>query len=436
MSFRSVEIIEVRAWGRTVGATTLDPTSRAYAFEYAPEWLDTGGELAPLHMPNRPGVFVFPALRRETFHGLPPLLADALPDRFGNALIDAWMAGCGISAAAVTPLDRLAYVAERAMGALEFRPPADAPSEDLGSIQLADLVATARSALRGERRGDEETASALKELIQVGTSAGGARPKAVIAYNPETSQVRSGQLATPAGYEHWLVKLDGVGADPTREVQALGETGGYGIVEYAYHLMATAAGIEMAECRLLPEGPRTHFMTKRFDRGPDGIRHHMLTLCALAHLDFNLAGAHGYEQYLGTIDELGLGAAAREQAFRRIVFNVAAVNRDDHTKNLAFLLPQGGDGWCLAPAYDVTFAHNPTGTWTRHHQMSVGGQVEGITRTDLSELGDRWAVPAHREVIDDVLAAVTGWRDHAATAGLAEERAEAIAAEHARHRPR
>lgn len=436
MSFTSAEVVEVRAWGETVGATALDPASQAYAFEYAPEWLAAGPELAPLHMPNRGGVFVFPGLGRDTFHGLPPLLADALPDRFGNALIDAWMAARGITADEVTPLDRLAYVADRAMGALEFRPPADVIADELGSIQLADLVATARTALRGELTSDEETTSALRQLIQVGTSAGGARPKAVIAFNPETSQVRSGQLSTPAGYEHWMIKLDGVGADPTREGQALDAAGGYGIVEYAYHLMAAAAGIEMAECRLLPEGPRTHFMTRRFDRGPGGVRHHMLTLCALAHLDFNLAGAHGYEQYLATIDALGLGAAAREQAFRRVVFNVAAVNRDDHTKNLAFLLPEGGDGWQLAPAYDVTFAHNPSGTWTRHHQMSVGGKVEGITRTDLDEMGDRWAVPAHRAVVDDVLTAVGGWREHAAAAGLDEERAEAIAAEHDRYRPR
>lgn len=433
MSYEPVEVLEVVAWGETVGAVTLDPTSGAYAFEYTASWIDRGVELAPLHMPARPEVFVFPALNPATYYRLPPMLADALPDRFGNAVIDAWMAQRGIPADAITPLDRLAYTADRAMGALEFRPPAGGLVTDTTAIALADLVTAARRALSGELTDDPDAEAALEQLIAVGTSAGGARAKAVIAYNPDTHQIRSGQLDAPDGFEHWLVKLDGVGADPTRETR-LGEGSSYAIVEYAYHLMARAAGLDMTECRLLPEGPRTHFMTRRFDRTPNGERLHMLSLCGLAHLDFNYAGAHSYEQYLSVIDQLGLGAETREQAFRRIVFNVAAVNRDDHTKNLAFLCTPEGR-WTLAPAFDVTYAHNPAGAWTARHQMTVAGKGDSITRADLEQVGDRYAVPGYRHVIDEVLAAVDDWTTFAEDAGLDGARTAAIGADHARHRP-
>jgi serine/threonine-protein kinase HipA len=433
MTFVSVEVIEVRAWGHTVGAVVADPATGAYAFEYTPEWIASGVQLSPLHMPSEPGVYEFADLDPRTFLGLPPLLADALPDRFGNALIDAWMVERGIPSGSVTPLDRLAYTADRAMGALEFRPPAGAPPDDVTAIALADLVTAARAALSGEVSRDREAEAALQQLLAVGTSAGGARAKAVIAYNPATSQIRSGQLAAPEGFEHWLIKLDGVGVDPTRELD-LGDGQGYGIVEYAYARMAGAAGIEMTECRLLPEGPRTHFLTKRFDRHGTNGKVHMLSLCGLAHLDFNMAGAHSYEQYLATIAELGLGAEATEQAFRRIVFNVAGVNCDDHTKNLAFLCDEGGE-WRLAPAFDVIYAHNPAGRWTSVHQMSVAGKRDGITHADLELVGDRFAVPGYRDVIDEVVSAVDRWPAFAEIAGVPEETSAAIAADHARHRP-
>lgn len=434
MSFAGVDVVEVWAWGELVGAVALDPATDAYAFEYTPDWIARGIELSPLHLPARPGVAVFPELNPATFLRLPPMLADALPDRFGNALIDAWMARHGIPGDRVTPLDRLAYTADRAMGALEFRPPAGAPTPEPTAIALADLVTTARAALAGELTEGPAAEEALSQLIAVGTSAGGARAKAVIAYRPETGQIRSGQLGAPEGFEQWLIKLDGVTGDPTRET-SLGEGTGYGIVEYAYHLMARAAGIDMAECRLLPEGPRTHFLTRRFDRtGTDG-KIHLQSLCGLAHLDFNLPGAHDYAQYLQTIDALGLGAPAREQAFRRIAFNVAAVNRDDHTKNLAFLCDPDGT-WRLAPAFDVTFAHNPAGRWTSVHQMAVEGKRDGIALADLEALADRGTVPGYRDVIAEVLAAVDRWPELADQAGVPAETAEAIAEEHRRHRPR
>jgi serine/threonine-protein kinase HipA len=343
------------------------------------------------------------------------MLADALPDRFGNALVTAKLAEEGVSPDQITALDRLAYSADRGMGALEFFPPADAPAQHTTALQLADLVVAARSALQGEFTGDDVAHEALTQLIQVGTSAGGARAKAVICFNPDTGQVRSGQLAAPEGYEHWLLKLDGV--EPG---DRFGPARGFGRIEYAYSLMAGAAGLHMEPCRLLIENERAHFMTRRFDRRSDGTKTHAQTLCALDHLDFNLADTHSYAQYLNVIDRLGLGPDALEQGFRRIVFNVAAANRDDHTKNLSFCCDETGT-WTLAPAYDVNHAHNPEGQWTQRHQMSVNGKFEGITRADLLELADRFVVPAPQLVLSEVVAAIDRWPTYAEEAEVAPD---------------
>lgn len=424
MTYTPADIVEVRVWGRTVGAIVLDPATEFYAFEYDPQWVASGQHLAPLQMPNQSGVFVFTDLSPETFHRLPSMIADCLPDRFGNALVNAWMQEQGIREADITPLDRLAYAADRSMGALEFRPPASSPADDVTAVQLADLVTAARSAILGDLASAPK--DALHELIQVGTSAGGARAKAVIAYNPETGQIRTGQLDAPEGFEHWLIKLDGVSSDPSQHDAPFTSRAGYGLVEYAYYLMASAAGVTMAECRLQPEGPRTHFMTKRFDRLPDGARVHLQSLCGLAGLDFNMAGAHSYAQYLNTIDALGLGEAAREQAFRRIVFNIAAMNRDDHTKNLAFLLSENG-AWQLAPAYDITHAHNRTGLWTATHQMSIEGKRDAIELEDLYRFADRFRVPGYRTAVAEVLDAVRDWHDFAGQAGVDPETTQRIA---------
>lgn len=415
MSYQSVDVIEVLAWGRTVGALALDPATGFYAFEYDPDWVESGQQLAPLQMPNQPGTFVFPGLSPETFQRLPAMIADCLPDRFGNALVNAWMQDHGVRTADITALDRLAYASDRSMGTLEFRPPAASQSIEATALQLADLVTAARSAVTGDL--DNAPKDALSELIQVGTSAGGARAKAVIAYNPVTGQMRTGQLDAPMGYEHWLIKLDGVGDDPTRENSTPGGGTGYGRIEYAYSLMATAAGLTMTECKLLPEGPRTHFMTRRFDRLPNGDRVHLQSLCGLAALDFNMAGAHSYAQYFNALDALGLGVDAREQAFRRMVFNVVAMNRDDHTKNLAFLLPEQGD-WVLAPAYDITYAHNPAGKWTGLHQMSIEGKRDQIGLNDLYRVADKFLVPGYKAVVSEVVQAAKQWPDFAAEAGV------------------
>ena len=433
MTYQPADLVEVLAWDRTVGAVAAAPGRDWYVFEYDPDWADGAIELSPLHLPNRRGPYEFPDLERRTFHGLAPLLADSLPDRFGNALVDAWLADQGIAPAQVTPLDRLAYMADRGMGALTFRPPLRPAPETPTALQLADLVTAARTAVRGDVATSETTQEALRQLIQVGTSAGGARAKAVIAFNPATGQIRSGQLTSPEGFQHWLVKLDGVGGDPTREV-SFADGGGYGRIEYAYHLMARAAGIDMAECRLLPEGPRTHFLTRRFDRGDDGSRTHVLTLCGLAHLDFNMPRTHSYSQYLHAVDALGLGPDAREQAFRRVVFNVAAVNRDDHTKNLAFVMAQDGS-WGLAPAYDLIYAHNPSGKWTAQHQMSVNGKFEGVTHADLREFGDRHLVPGFDDAIADVLGVVARWPEFAESAGVPGDVIHQVGGDIAAHRP-
>ena len=262
---------------------------------------------------------------------------------------------------------------------------------------------------------------AISHLIAVGTSAGGARAKAVVALNPETGELRSGQVLADPGFEQWLLKLDGVGADPD-----LGAPGYFGRIEYGYHLMAKSAGISMTECRLLEEGQRAHFMTRRFDRTPDAGKVHVQTLCAMAHLDFRQIGAHDYAQLFLHVEQLGLGPEARAEAFRRMVFNVAAANCDDHTKNFSFLLPKGGR-WQLSPAYDITHAHAPESKWTRQHLMAVNGRTTGITRADVREVGDRFSVPSASGIVEDVLEAVAKWPSFADEAGIPKPTAEHVA---------
>jgi len=435
MSYSQVDLVEVRAWARTVGAVALDPATGYYAFDYDNDWITNGRSLSPLQMPNQGGTFVFPQLSQQTYYRLPAMLADALPDKFGNALVDAWLADNGVSSDRITPLDRLAYAADRGMGALTFHPPADRPQEDATAIQLADLVRAARAMVSGEITTAPALHALLHQLIQVGTSAGGARAKAVIAYNPASGQIRPGQLDAPDGFEHWLIKLDGVSSDIGRDHDPFTNSQGYGRVEYAYYLMALEAGVQMSESQLLPEGPRAHFLSRRFDRTLDGRRVHMQSLCGLAHLDFNLSDTHSYNQYLTTVVELGLGRDALAQAFRRIVFNIATVNRDDHTKNLAFLLPEDGD-WQLAPAYDITHAHNLGGAWTQRHQMSVNGKFDKINLDDLLAVGDHHLVPRYKNVVSEVLHAVDQWSNFAGAAGIEDETTRHIASDHAQHRPR
>jgi serine/threonine-protein kinase HipA len=409
----NTEVIEVRIWGRRAGAIAANPASGAYAFEYSREWIRGGVELAPLTMPVSAAepIFEFPDLG-ESFLRLPGMIADSLPDRFGNALIDAWMERKGVRKESITALDRLAYMGRRGTGALEFHPIRGGITESAKPIEMQELVENTRLFLRGNFGGDKETQAALSNIIRVGTSAGGARAKAVVAWNPASGEIRSGQFDEEAGFEHWLLKFDGIGAD-----EALGTSADYGRIEYAYYLMATRfAGIDMSPCRLLHENGRAHFMTKRFDR-EHNAKHHIQSLCALRHLDFQQRETHAYEQYFGAIVQLRLGDAALVQAFRRMAFNVMARNCDDHTKNFAFRLRQGG-AWELTPAYDVTHAHSPASEWTRQHLMGVNGKFDDVSRGDLRALADRFSIPETERALADVRAAIAAWPDVAGEAGV------------------
>lgn len=423
--FKHVDVIEVRIWNQRVGAVAADPGVGAYVFEYDDKWLSKGVDLAPLTMSitGTERSFVFPTLSKETFMGLPGMLSDALPDRFGNQLIDAWMAQHGYTPEQITTLDRLAYMGKRGMGALEFRPSRAGNTSSSAPLQMASLVEMARRAVQGTLSDDDASVNALNSIISVGTSAGGARAKAVLGWNPRTGELVSGQFDVPDGFEHWLLKFDGMGLD-----RVLGPSQQYGRIEYAYSRMAGAAGVLMSPCHLLQENGRAHFMTKRFDRvGNQKV--HVQSLCAMRHLDYNLRQTHAYESLFLTAMELKLGDEAMSQLFRRMAFNVAARNHDDHTKNFAFLLAQGGQ-WELAPAYDVTFAYDPTNVWLSHHLMSVNGKNDEITREDLMALAVRFSIPGAKASIDDVNAAIANWPQYAAEAGVGIDEALRIAGLH------
>lgn len=423
--YKPVEAIEVRIWGQKVGAVALDPNLRFYVFEYEPNFVKTGIELAPLTMPlaKASEPFVFTDLPEQTYKRLPALLADALPDDFGNTLINGWMAAQGIERDAVTALDRLAYMGVRSMGALEFKPAIGPEAKDSTAIALADLVEGARRAVRGDLGSDASARAVLSQIVSVGTSAGGARAKAVVAWNPKTEEIRAGQFDAEDGFEHWLLKFDGMGED-----RELGGSQDYGRIEYAYYKMATAAGIRMSPCRLLEENERAHFMTRRFDR--DGNRkHHMQTLCAMAHLDYKQKASHDYNQLFQTIDQLRLGYEAKEEAFRRMAFNVMAANCDDHTKNFSFLLREN-EGWTLAPAYDVTHAHNPKGEWTSQHLMSVNGRFADITRQDLLAVADRFGIGTAAKVLKQIGDVLMAWPDFAASANVSPKERDRISSHH------
>ena len=426
-------IAEVRLWDRTIGAVALDEGRDVAAFEYDPAFQRSGIELSPLVMPLSDRIYEFPALPRPTFHGLPGLLADSLPDRFGNALIDAWLATTGRTPERFGPVERLCYTGTRGMGALEFVPGLGPKSRRATAIevdtlvQLASDVLTRRVDLQGHFH-DTERAKALQEILRVGTSAGGARAKAVIAWNRATNEVRSGQIAAGDGFDYWLLKFDGVTGNRDKEME---DPKGYGVIEYAYHLMALAAGITMSECRLLEENGRRHFMTLRFDRRAGGEKLHMQSLCAMAHFDFNQAGAYAYEQALLTIRQLGLPMEAVEAQFRRMVFNIVARNQDDHVKNIAFLMNKRGE-WSLAPAFDVTYSYNPDGAWTSTHQMTLHGKRDGFALADFDACAKAALMKRGRasQIIDEVLTAVRRWPEFATAAQLSDAWREQIGQNH------
>ncbi len=426
-------VAEVRLWGTRVGAVALPDEAEgerdAAAFEYAPGFLPSGIQLAPLTMPLSQRVYRFPSLPRRTFHGLPGLLADSLPDKFGNAVIDAWLATQGRTPESFNAVERLCYIGTRGMGALEFEPAIGPRPSRADRIHVDRLVALASEVLthRDDLRAtfsEKGRADSLRDLLRVGTSAGGARAKAVIAWNPETNEVRSGQVPTDEGFEHWLLKFDGVSGNRDKE---LDDPQGYGAVEYAYANMARDAGLRLSECRLLEEDGRRHFMTRRFDRLGGSDKLHMQSLGALAHFDLNQAGAHGYEQALQVVRRLGLSPADVEQLFRRMVFNVVARNQDDHVKNIAFLMDRRGR-WSLAPAFDVTYAYNPEGAWTNQHQLTINGKRRGFSLEDFRACGRSAFMKRGRAqaLLTEVQQVVARWPDYADAAGVAADHRDRI----------
>lgn len=419
----------VRLWGRTIGAVLLNDGEDIADFEYDPAFVASGIEVSPLVMPLSNQVYTFPELARETFRGLPGLLADSLPDRFGNALIDTWLATQGRTADSFNAVERLCYIGNRGMGALEFAPVNGPRARSAHNIEIDLLVELASEILT--KRNDmsvsfeqQERKQALTEILRVGTSAGGARAKALIAWNPASNEVRSGQVDAGPGFEYWLLKFDGVRGNRDKEME---DPKGYGAIEYACYLMAKACGIAMAECRLFEEGDRRHFMTRRFDRKADGRKLHMQSLCALAHYDFNLAGAYGYEQALLAMRQLQLPMSAIEEQFRRMVFNIVIRNQDDHVKNIAFLMDKAGN-WSLSPAFDMTYSFNPDGQWTAKHQMTLNGKREDFLLEDFKACARAALMKKGRAetILGEVLEVAAGWPGYAEKAGVPEATMEKV----------
>ena len=421
-----VNYAQITLWGNLVGIVTWDATRNMARFEYDSKFVAKRLEVSPLKMPLQAGeVYSFPELSRETYKGLPGLLADSLPDKFGNSLINKWLAEQGRDANSYNPIERLLYQGKRSMGALEFEPAEKIASNISSHIELESLINVARKALSDKEKlntglhSEEE----LKQIIKVGTSAGGARAKAVIAYNETTGEIRSGQLNAPDGFSHWLLKLDGVTNNE------LGDPEHFGKIEYAYYQMAIACGIIMSESRLLQENKRYHFMTRRFDRIGGKEKLHQQTLCGLAHFDFNRQGAYAYEQLFQTMRTLRLPYPDAEQSYRRMIFNIIARNQDDHTKNFSFLMDKSGT-WRLAPAYDMTYSYNPTGEYTSVHQLSINGKRDHFVLADLLQIARAMNIKKANEIIEEVRAAVAQWPQIAAALDIPQRTIQVIEKNH------
>lgn len=427
-----MNVAEVKIWGKLVGAVAWDERTGLASFEYDPDFKKLNWNLAPLKMPisSSKKVITFPELRRnknaefDTFKGLPGLLADMLPDKYGNQLINIWLAQHGRAQNSMNPIEMLCFIGTRGMGALEFEPPIIKENKRTFSVEIDSLVDFAQKMLAKKEsfttnlQKDEE--KAVMEILKIGTSAGGARPKAVIAYNETTGEVKSGQTKAPNGFEHWLIKLDGVS-----DVQ-LGASKGYGRVEMAYYNMAIACGIEMMPSKLLEENGRAHFMTKRFDREGGEIKHHIQTFCALKHFDFNQVNSFSYEQLFQTMRELKLTYQDTEQMFRRMVFNVIAQNCDDHTKNFSFRLKKDGQ-WELSPAYDICYAYSPDNRWISQHALSMNNKRKDITKEDLLTVEKTIKPPKAQNIIEEICYTVSQWHKFAENENVSTELRNSIA---------
>jgi serine/threonine-protein kinase HipA len=405
----------INIWNKRVGAIAWDSNAELASFEFDPTFLKQQWNLSPLKMHitgAEKRIFSFPELSRtNTFKGLPGLLADVLPDKYGSSLINAWLAQNGRPANSMNPVEQLCYIGKRGMGALEFEPIVPKANNSATKIELDSLINIAEQILAGRQdfntqlSGDE--AKALSDILKIGSSAGGARAKAVIAFNADTKEIRSGQAETPKGFTHWLLKFDGV------TDQQLGTSAGYGRVEMAYHLMAKEVAIEMTECRLLEENGRAHFMTRRFDREQGKGKLHIQSFCAMAHYDFNEINSFSYEQLFETMRRLLLPYTAAEQLYRRMVFNVMVRNCDDHTKNFSFSMDKSGQ-WKLAPAFDLCHSYRPGSAWVSQHSLSINGKRQHITRDDLLQVAKSMHIKKAETIINEVKAVVSRWNDFAA----------------------
>lgn len=408
----------VKIWGELVGAVAWDEERQLASFEYDDAFREKGWDLSPINMSikSRRNIFSFPELRMQrgsdfdTFKGLPGLLADVLPDKYGNRLIDVWLAQQGRQIGEMNPVEKLCFIGSRGMGALEFEPTQMPGRKVAYKIELESLVDLSRQMLQkresfATRMGQDEE-KAMLDILRIGTSAGGARPKAVIAYNSKSGEVKSGQANAPKGFEHWLIKLDGVS-----DAQ-FGTTQGYGRVEMAYYLMAKDCGIDMMESRLLEENGRAHFMTKRYDREGRKIRHHVQTWCAISHYDFNDMLSYSYEQLFQTMRALGLDYPDAVQMFRRMVFNVLARNCDDHTKNFSFILKQNEE-WKLSPAYDICHAYDPKSIWVNQHALSINGKRRDQRIEDFLSIANSMNIKKAEKMIKEIYEVVQNWNHYA-----------------------
>jgi len=416
----------VKLWGQRIGAVVWDEGQELAFFEYDRRFASGKLDISPVRMPLGTRVYSFPELRRNTtFKGLPGLLADSLPDRYGNELINGWLARNGRAENSLNPVELLCFIGNRGMGALEFEPSTLPVQEQGQALELSSLIETTKKLLESRERFEAHTTAdmqdALLDVLKMGTSAGGARPKAIIAYNEATGMIRSGQTLHDAGFEHWLIKFDGV-----NDTQ-FGETFGYGRVEMAYYQMAVDAGIDMAESRLIEEEDRAHFMTRRFDRVNGTDKLHMQTFCALQHFDFNNVSSYSYEQLFQTMRQLRLSYAEAEQLYCRMVFNVLARNCDDHTKNFAFLMDQDGE-WSLSPAYDICHAYRPDSVWVSQHCLSINGKRKDFVKDDFMTIAKQNSIRNPQGIIQEVQAVVSKWMDYANKYKVSAKLAEAIAA--------
>lgn len=417
-----VDVAKVNMFGVPVGTFQWDERYGVARFEYDSRFVGRGLEPAPLMMPVREGrVYSFAGLDRETFKGLPGMLADSLPDTYGRALFDRWLMLTGRTSS--NPVEALCFLGKRCMGALEYEPAVDIPYNPDAKYEIDSLVNVANEALAekssfGVNLNDDKKA-AIAEILRLGTSAGGQRAKAIIAYNKKTGEVRSGQVEVPAGFDYFLIKLDGVSA-----MAGFKETGNYGRLEYSFYELAKACGISMSECSLIEENGRAHFLTKRFDR-EEGKKLHMQTLCGIAHYDYRIHRAYSYEQAFAVMRALRLPYSAATEMFRRMVFNVVVRNQDDHTKNISFLMNDDGR-WQLSPAYDMCYAYNPHGGWTATHQMSINGKYDGITRDDLVAFAHQNNIKDAISTIDQICETSSRWPQLAKECGVPSSMIDAI----------